>query len=320
MMVRASDLVANRAVMQLTFQWRCATCGREDDANPGVCPGCGAPAGPPTLAEAWNRDHPGDPMLASAPARRRPRPPATVSRSRPERATAPRSRPERAPAPQRRWSPLAIASPVGGILLGVALWSTGMFDPGSSKPSTPASAVATSHRTRPPPSTAAGTPAKPKPKPSAANAALGAHRVFAGQAFSVAYPQGWTVQSAETAAPWGTDTTIVAPSDPHTMLRIDVTTNPATGDPITAAEPVIASVGQQPGYRELGLTNGTFDGRPAAQWEFVVAESGVLLHKQDVFLTSPSGAGIAILTSAPAGAYASLAGRFAALRRSLAAH
>ena len=52
--------------MQLTFQWRCATCEYEDDANPGFCPGCGAPAGPPTLAETWNRDHPGDPMLAAA--------------------------------------------------------------------------------------------------------------------------------------------------------------------------------------------------------------------------------------------------------------
>ena len=296
--------------MQLTFQWRCATCGREDDATPGVCPDCGAPAGPPTLAETWNRDHPGDPMLASAPARRRPRLTATRSRSR--RASA--------PAPQRRWSPLAIASPVAGVLLGVALWSTGVFDSGSTKPSTPASAAAkaaTSHPS-PPSSTTASTSANPKPR--ATNAGLGAHRVFAGQAFSVAYPRGWTVQSAEAAAPLGTDTTIVAPGDPHTMLRVDVTTNPATSDPIAAAEPVIASVARQPGYRELGLTSGTLDRRPAEQWEFMVAESGVLLHKEDVFFTSRSGAGIAVLTSAPADAYASLAKRFAALRGSIAAH
>ena len=293
--------------MRRTFQWRCATCGREDDANPGVCPRCGAPARPPTLAEMWNRDHPGDPMLAAAHARRRPRPTATSSRSR--RAHA--------PAPRRRWSPLAIASPLAGVLLGAALWSTGVFDAGSSKPSTQASAAAKSHPS-PPSSTTASTPAKPKPP--AANAGLGAHRVFVGQAFSVAYPRGWTVQSAEAAAPLGTDTTIVARGDPHTMLRVDVTTNPATSDPVTAAEPVIASVARQPGYRELGLTSGTLDGRPAEQWEFMVAESGVLLHKQDVFFTSRSGAGIAVLTSAPADAYASLAQRFAALRGSLAAH
>jgi hypothetical protein len=206
---------------------------------------------------------------------------------------------------------------VAGVLLGVALWSTGVFDPRSSKPSTVASAAAKSHPS-PLPSTTASAPAKPKPR--AAKAGLGAHRVFVGQAFSVAYPRGWTVQSAEAAAPLGTDTTIVAPGDSHTMLRVDVSTNPATSDPIAAAEPVIASVGRQPGYRELGLTSGTLDGRPAEQWEFMVAESGVLLHKEDVFFTSRSGAGIAVLTSAPADAYASLAKRFAALRWSLAAH
>ncbi len=304
--------------MQLTFQWRCATCGHEDDANPGVCPACGAPAGPPTLAEAWNRDHPGDPMLPAGPAKRRPGQTATWSQ--PTHTSAPVLR--------RRWSPLAIASPVAGVVLGVALWSSGVFDASPSKPSTPASASAKSQPASHPSSTTASvragapasTPAKPKPKPPAAIAGLGAHRVFAGQAFSVAYPQGWTVQSAEAAAPWGTDTTIVAPGDPHTMLRVDITTTPASSDPVTAAEPVIASVARQPGYRELGLTSGTLDGRPAELWEFVVTESGVPLHKEDVFFSARSGAGVAVLTSAPADGYANLAGRFAAVRRSLAAH
>ena len=82
---------------------------------------------------------------------------------------------------------------------------------------------------------------------------------------------------------------------------------------------MIASVAREPGYRELGLTSGTLDGRPAEQWEFMVVESGVLLHKGDVFFASRSGTGSAVLTSAPADAYASLSKRFAALRRSLAA-
>ncbi|MGZ6662845.1 MAG: hypothetical protein ACXVHL_36600, partial [Solirubrobacteraceae bacterium] len=56
-----------------------------------------------------------------------------------------RERVEQARAPQRRRSPLAIASPVAGILLAVTLWSAGVFDSGSSKPSTPASAAAKSH-------------------------------------------------------------------------------------------------------------------------------------------------------------------------------
>jgi hypothetical protein len=148
-------------------------------------------------------------------------------------------------------------------------------------------------------------------------AGLGAHRVYAGRAFSVAYPRGWTITAAETPTPWGTDTTITPPGDPHTLLRVDVTTRPATTDPITAAEPVISGVARQPGYRPLGLTRVTFDGHPAARWEFLLSESGVLLHKVDVFFTSRSGSAIAVLTSAPAAAYGRLATRLTAIRRSL---
>ena len=46
----------------------------------------------------------------------------------------------------------------------------------------------------------------------------------------------------------------------------------------------------------------------------------MLLHKEDVFFASRSGTGSAVFTSALADAYASLSKRFAALRRSLAAH
>ena len=83
---------------------------------------------------------------------------------------------------------------------------------------------------------------------------------------------------------------------------------------------MIASVARELGYRELGLTSGTLDGGPAEQWELMAVESGVLLHKEDVVFASRSGGGTAVLTPAPAGAYASLSKRFAALRRSLAAH
>ena len=144
--------------------------------------------------------------------------------------------------------------------------------------------------------------------------------MFAGRAFSVAYPRGWTITAAETPAPWGTDTTISAPGDADTMLRVDDTTSPASSDPITAAEPVIAGVAQQPGYRPLGLTTVTFNGRRAARWEFQVEEAGKLLHKVDVFFTSSTGTGVAGLTSAPAAEYGSLAARFSAMRRSLVAH
>lgn len=104
------------------------------------------------------------------------------------------------------------------------------------------------------------------------------------------------MQSAEAAAPLG---------DRHDDRRSGRSTHdvagrrhhrPATSDPITAAEPVIASVARELGYRELGLTSGTLDGRPAEQWEFMAVESGVLLHKEDVFFASRSGTGTAVLT------------------------
>jgi hypothetical protein len=219
---------------------------------------------------------------------------------------------------ERLGAPFLILSSAAAILLGVTLWATGVFTSGSSssssRVSTPIDSRPVSHQ-RP-----ATLTNERQPRPRAATPGLGAHRVFAGRAFSVAYPRGWTITAAETPAPWGTDTTISAPGDPYTMLRVDVTTNPGSRDPIAAAEPVIAGVARQAGYRPLGLTTGTFDGRPAARWEFLVEEAGKLQRKVDVFFTSRSGSGIAVLTSAPAGAYGNLADRFTAMRRSLAAH
>jgi hypothetical protein len=215
-------------------------------------------------------------------------------------------------------APYLIVSSTAAILLGVTLWATGVFTSASShasrRVSTPVNSRPVSHAWP-----AARTNDQSLRSPGATDG-FGAHRVFAGRAFSVAYPRGWTIRAAETPAPWGTDTTVSAPGDPDTMLRVDVTRNPATSDPITAAEPVIAGVARQPGYRPLGLRNGTFNGRPAARWEFLVEEAGKLLHKVDVFFSSPSGNGIAVLTSAPAGAYGKLHARFAAMRRSLVAH
>ena len=318
----------------LSFEWRCSTCGHHEETAPSVCPGCGAPAGPPTLAETWNRAHPSDRMspettrVRQAPRRQRPLPPrAPRSRSnparppRPARATVAKPRalvaepdtPGR--RPQRRWLAVGIASPIAGVLLGVAIFATGIFDSGSGSTAPPTRSTASTLA----PTESTSTPAKTPAKKPLARPTLGPHRVFTGQAFSVAYPQGWTVASSEEARSWGTDTTIVSPTDPQTLLRVDVTPGQST-DPITAAEPVIAGVARQSGYRELGLTTGSFNGRPIARWQFVVEESGVLLRKEDDFFTTASGDGIAILTSAPASAYGQWASRFALLRQSIVAH
>jgi hypothetical protein len=263
--------------MRLTFQWRCATCGHAADANPGFCPRCGASAGPPTVAERWNRAHPRDPMLASAGARAR-----KVIQPAPAR---PRSTRIGQRGRERVWAPFLILSSAAGILLGVTLWATGVFTSGSSRASkrvstpTPVKSRPVSH-----PHPAARARGQ-KPRPPAATAGLGTHRVFAGRAFSVAYPRGWTITAAETPAPWGTDTTISAPGDADTMLRVDVTTNPASSDPITAAEPVIAGVARQPGYRparpddrRVQRPPGRAVGVPGRGGREAAAQGGCVLH------------------------------------------
>jgi hypothetical protein len=140
---------------------------------------------------------------------------------------------------------------------------------------------------------------------------------FNGQAFSVQYPDGWVVQGAEAAKPWGTDTTIVSPTNAHELLRVDVTPNTTDPTPAAAAQPVIAALSKEPGYKQIDLTPGTFQGYQAEHWEFEVRESGVLLHKEDEFFLDASGNSVAVLTQAPAKDYASLTSTFAALRQSL---
>ncbi len=140
---------------------------------------------------------------------------------------------------------------------------------------------------------------------------------YTGTAFSVSYPSGWGVQGAEVSKPWGSDTTIVSPDDSNTLIRVDVTPNESARSPLASAQPVISALEQQPGYKQLDLSAGTFDGYPAEHWEFEVRESGILLHKEDEFFIDGSGNGVAVLTQAPAGTYSTLAPGFASVRRSL---
>jgi hypothetical protein len=141
---------------------------------------------------------------------------------------------------------------------------------------------------------------------------------YNGQAFSIDYPSDWQVKNAERPTGYGTDTTFVSPSDSDTVLRVDVTPNPTASDPQTAAQPVINAIEQEPGYQQIDLSPTTFDGFPALHWEFVVRESGALLHKEDVFFIDTSnGDGVAVLTSAPADQYPGLSSEFSALAQTL---
>lgn len=151
------------------------------------------------------------------------------------------------------------------------------------------------------------------PAPASAHAAT-----FAGRVFSIKYPAGWIIQTNQKRYPWGTDTTVVSPANAHTLLRVDVSPNLKTSDPLSASRAEISQVSQQPGYQQLGLTSNTVDGNPGERWEFLVNDNGVVEHSVDQFIVTPNGDGLAILTQAPASQYASLAKEFTALRQTIA--
>jgi S1-C subfamily serine protease len=170
------------------------------------------------------------------------------------------------------------------------------------------------------PSTApeAGASAPDTSAPPSDSSPASAVSTYSGNAFSVAYPSGWQVQSAEKTESYGTDTTIVSPADNNIALRVDVSPNAPTSDPQSAAAPVISAVERDPGYEQLDLSADTFDGFPALHWEFLVREGGVLVHKEDeFFVDTDDGDGVAVLTQAPADEYSSLAPELTASRDTL---
>jgi S1-C subfamily serine protease len=138
---------------------------------------------------------------------------------------------------------------------------------------------------------------------------------YDGTNFAVDYPADWEVQAAEKATTYGSDTTIADPRDAKTLLRVDLSSDPPS-DPADGAQPVVDVLRKSPGYREIDLTRSTFLGHEAVVWEFVVRESGRLLHKQDVFFVDDHGRGVAILTQAPDANYEGVRSDFAALRGS----
>ena len=141
---------------------------------------------------------------------------------------------------------------------------------------------------------------------------------YNGSAFSIDYPTGWVIEAAEQQHSWGTDTTIVSPTDQNTLLRVDVSANTTAASALAAAQPVISELSNEPGYQKIALTNDTVDGFPGVYWEFLVDQGGVLLHKVDeFFIDSGNDDGVAVLTQAPADAYAADSSAFAAIRQTL---
>jgi hypothetical protein len=142
------------------------------------------------------------------------------------------------------------------------------------------------------------------------------YATYTGTYFKLDYPDTWDVEAAEVRKGGYYDTTIRSLSDPGLMIRVDVTPG-ASADAYTSANDVEGFLAGQPGYRRLRFAPVTFAGYDGVDWEFIVPEKGVLLHKQDTFFNDESGHGFAILTQAPAGQFARWRSAFEQVRQSL---
>ncbi len=158
-----------------------------------------------------------------------------------------------------------------------------------------------------------------QPPPDSTPADTGGADVYDGTDFSVAYPAGWRIDSAEAPKSFGTDTTILDPSDEARLLRVDISPS-AAGSAADQAAPVIASLRRDSSYTELDLSPVSLNGYDALHWEFTIDEDGREIHKEDVFFIDEYGRGVAILTQAPSSDYSTLRGVFAAIRESFVAY
>jgi hypothetical protein len=143
--------------------------------------------------------------------------------------------------------------------------------------------------------------------------------VYDGREFSIAYPAAWHLDTAEAPKSFGSDTTIIDPTDDSRLIRVDVSPS-ASGSASDQAKPVIATLRRAPSYTELDLSPMQLNGYDALHWEFQITEGGRRLHKEDVFLIDDYGRGVAILTQAGADDYAAVAEAFAEIRQSFVAY
>jgi hypothetical protein len=170
-----------------------------------------------------------------------------------------------------------------------------------------------------PPEAPAPTPPPPTaPAPGPPPAPKGSLTSFTGRYFTVSYPSGWTVETAEAQKPGYLDTTIRNPADPNVYLRVDVNPTVPTSDPLESAAPVVRTLAGEPGYQLLAYERTTFAGYDALHWEYLVPEHGVLLHKIDTFFIDRYGEGFAILTQSQASHWQAWVPTFNKLRGSLA--
>jgi S1-C subfamily serine protease len=143
-------------------------------------------------------------------------------------------------------------------------------------------------------------------------------QTYAGNFFSIDYPDSWVVTSDDAQKPYGYDTTIESPDDAALKLTVDVTPNVSSSDPMELAQPVIDALRKEPGYNEIDLSRETFNGYDAMHWMFDVREHGQLLEKENEMFVDDAGNGVAILRQGSADLYPGLVDSFAQLRSTFA--
>jgi hypothetical protein len=165
----------------------------------------------------------------------------------------------------------------------------------------------------------AAKPDRSKPRPAPAPPVAPSYSTFTGSYFSIDYPDTWSVESSEASKGGYVDTTIRSLTNPSVMLRVDVTppSGGAASDASSSANVVERALSSQPGYQELRFASTTFGGYSAVDWEFVVREQNVLLHKRDTFFNDDTGDVVAVLTQAPASQFTQWRYAFAHVRQSL---
>jgi hypothetical protein len=136
-------------------------------------------------------------------------------------------------------------------------------------------------------------PTTPTPRPAPAPV-VGGTQLYQGQAFSIAYPAGWWVYTAEQPTAHGTRTTILDPHDHARSIRIDVT---AKAMRVPTGRPV---------------RRGTFEGHDALRWAF--RDHG--RRGGGLFFADDAGRGVAIVIQAPERDYRTWAARLAGARDS----
>ncbi len=161
-----------------------------------------------------------------------------------------------------------------------------------------------------------GQQAAPAP-PAQTAGPSGSLMTFTGQYFSIVYPDSWTVAAAEVSKGTYLDTTIVNPDDPTILIRVDVAPGANSPDPITESAKVVAQLRSERGYQQIDFSRFNFAGYDALHWEFVVLESGVLLHKEEIVFTSANGDDFAVLVQAPDSDYSSWSPLFTQVFNSL---